>query len=115
MRSLILGLALAAIAAPALAATAGSISAGRQTALNVCSACHVVAAKQEFEPLLVQKTPSFQEVADRPDTTAASLRRFITKTHWDEKTLPMTMPQQMLLDQQTNDVIAYILSLRKTR
>jgi mono/diheme cytochrome c family protein len=110
MRLIALSLALGAAATPALAA---SVAAGRQTALNVCSACHVVADKQEFEPLLIQKTPSFQEVADRPSTTAASLRRFITKTHWDEKSVPMTMPQQMLLDQQRDDVIAYILSLRK--
>ena len=73
----------------------------------------VVAAGQEFEPLLVQKTPGFQEIADDPKTTAASLRRFISSTHWDEKTVPMTMPRQMLGEGQTDDVVAYIMSLRK--
>jgi mono/diheme cytochrome c family protein len=108
-------LALTALASPASGAAShgGSVAAGRQLALNVCSACHVVADKQEFEPLLNQKTPSFQQIANDPKTTPQSLKHFITSTHWDEKTLPMTMPHQMLMGGQTDDVVAYIVSLRK--
>jgi mono/diheme cytochrome c family protein len=113
---LILGLALAVASAPALAAKAApqhaSLAFGQRVAKEVCSACHQVAAKQEFEPLLTQKTPSFQEIADNPKNSAATLRRFITTTHWDEKTIPMTMPHQMLDSSETDDVVAYILSLR---
>ena len=116
---LVLALAAMTMAPPAFAAKPaaghGSVAAGRRIALDVCSACHQVADKQEFEPLLVQKTPSFREIADDPKTTAQSLRRFISTTHWDEKTIPMTMPKQMLDAAETDDVVSYILSLRKPR
>jgi hypothetical protein len=41
------------------------------------------------------------------------LRKFITTTHWDERTIPITMPDPMLAGDQIPDVISYILSLRK--
>jgi mono/diheme cytochrome c family protein len=113
-------LILAAAGSPALAAPsvqppkATTIAAGHTIAVDVCSACHVVADKQPYDPLLQQKTPSFREVANDPKSNAASLRRFITTTHWDEKTIPMTMPRQMLTGGETDQVVAYILSL-KTR
>jgi mono/diheme cytochrome c family protein len=116
---LIFSLALAAFATPALAAKPAasreSVAEGRRIAVFVCSACHQVGDKQEFEPLLTQKTPSFQEIADDPKSTAQSLRRFISTTHWDEKTIPMTMPRQMLMGGETDDVVSYILSLRARR
>jgi hypothetical protein len=40
------------------------------------------------------------------------LRHFVVTTHWDEKTLPLTMPNPELMDPQIADVVAYILSLR---
>ncbi len=92
-----------------------SIDAGRKLALAVCSTCHVVAADQEFPPQLIQHTPSFEEIANRPNTTAISLGRFITTTHWDQKTIPMTMPNFMLMDKQKDNAISYILSLRRKR
>ncbi len=97
------------------AAPASSVAAGREIAMNVCSACHQVAAKQEFPPLLDQRVPSFQTIADNPATTMQSLRRYITTTHWDEKAIPMTMPDLMLQPDQANAVARYILSLRTGR
>ena len=91
----------------------GSVAAGRNIALQVCWACHVVAPDQEFPPMLNQHTPSFDEIANNPNTSAKSLREFITRTHWNEQTIPMTMPNPMLVDEQTAHVISYILSLRK--
>ena len=90
-----------------------SVDDGRKFALAVCSACHVVASDQEFPPQLNQHAPDFQEIADRPNTTAISLRRFIGMTHWDLQTVPMTMPDFALTDKQKDDAIRYILSLRK--
>jgi mono/diheme cytochrome c family protein len=90
-----------------------SIAAGRQLALQVCSVCHVVAPNQEFAPGLEQRTPSFEDIANKPDMSAEFLRKFITTTHWDEKTIPMTMPNPMLTDEQITQVSSYILSLRK--
>lgn len=47
------------------------------------------------------------------DSTHASPRHFVTTTHWDEKSLPLTMPNPCLTDSPIADVVAYILSLRK--
>jgi mono/diheme cytochrome c family protein len=93
----------------------GSASAGRSIALDICSPCHVVAPDQADEPVLNQKTPTFQEIADDPKTSAASLRRFTTTTHWDGKSVPVSMPSPMLMGRQADDVAAYILSLRRAR
>lgn len=94
-------------------ASQDEVAAGRQLALLVCSVCHVVAPDQKFEPRLDQHTPSFEEIANNPSTSAESLRQFITTTHWDEHTIPITMPNPMLVDEQIAQVTSYILSLRK--
>jgi len=85
---------------------------GEQIAREICAVCHVVAADQEFPPLLREPTPSFSEIANRPTTTARGLQRFITKTHWDEHSLPMSMPDPMMLPEQMIAVSHYIMSLR---
>jgi len=91
------------------------VEAGEYVALSICSYCHVVSADARYRPGLKQPTPSFQEIADRPGTTRASLRRFIKTTHWDEKSIPMTMPDPLLEPNQLDDVASYILSLRRSR
>lgn len=88
---------------------------GELVARRTCAFCHVVADDQTTPPLLKQATPSFREIANDPRTTAQSLRRFITTTHWDASRLPMTMPDPMLLDEEYNLVIAYVLSLRTVK
>ncbi|HZZ31548.1 MAG TPA: c-type cytochrome, partial [Phenylobacterium sp.] len=105
----------AGLAHSAAAASASSIAAGREIAMNVCSACHAVSEHPEFPPLLDQPAPSFQVIADRPATTAASLRRYVTTTHWDETSIPMTMPNLMLQSDQADQVARYIISLRKVK
>ena len=89
-----------------------AVREGEHVALYACAYCHVVPANLPAQPILNQPTRSFQDMADDPRTTAKSLRRYITTAHWDVYTLPMTMPDPMLLDQQYDDVVAYILSLR---
>ena len=86
---------------------------GEHLARVVCSACHVVASDQEFPPLLIHPAPSFSDIANRPDTTQKSLRHFIMTTHWDETTIPMTMPNPLLPPEDVTAVTRYILSLRK--
>ncbi len=85
---------------------------GEHLARLICSTCHVVAHDQEFPPGLEIRTPSFYQIAARPDVSTQSLRRFITGTHWDERTIPMTMPDQHLTEEQVQALIHYILSLR---
>jgi mono/diheme cytochrome c family protein len=84
---------------------------GRAFALLVCSACHVVAPDQPFAPILRNPGPAFQMIADKPTTTAASLRVFLSTTHTTMST-PNSMPNPQLADYQINEVISYILSLR---
>jgi mono/diheme cytochrome c family protein len=91
------------------------LEAGEYVALKLCSYCHVVSSDARYRPTLDQKTPSFQEIANDPKTTAASLRRFITATHWDDKTIPMTMPSQSLETDDAANVARYIMSLRQSR
>ena len=104
-------LLVACLALPAGAAD--SVASGRHIAGLVCSPCHVVAKDQEFAPLLNTPTPSFEDIANRPGTSAESLRGFLSGTHWDDKAIPMSMPNPMLAEYQRAAVISYILSLRK--
>lgn len=94
---------------------AAEIARGKHLAQLLCGACHVVAQDQEFPPYLKQSTPSFFEIAARPQTDARSLRRFLTTTHWDEKTIPMRMPNPLLTEEETRALSHYILCLRPDR
>ena len=108
-------LCLCALSGVAISADKGAdraLERGHQLALHVCTACHVVEATQEYPVLLNPPAPPFKEIANRADLTRASLRHFIATTHWDEKVLPLKMPNPELLDSQITDVVAYILSLR---
>ena len=89
------------------------VARGEQLARQQCSACHVVASNQELPPLRQFPTPSFYEIANRPKTSEKSLEHFIGSTHWDMKTVPMSMPDQMLTNEEKVAVSRYILSLRK--
>ena len=104
-------LAVGAVVAAA-APKPGQAQAGKEVALEVCAYCHVVAPDQPFKPELKQPTPSFAEIANRPTSDARSLRRFLTTTHWDGVTYPMTMPNPVVDDESGDQVVAYILSLR---
>ena len=89
------------------------VARGEQLARQQCSACHVVASDQALPPLRQRPTPSFYEIANRPKTSEKSLEHFIGSTHWDMKSVPMTMPDQMLTEDEKVAVSRYILSLRK--
>jgi mono/diheme cytochrome c family protein len=88
------------------------LARGEQIARQICSICHVVAVNQEYPPMLGTPTPSFIEIAHRPETTAKGLRTFLKTTHWDDKTIPTGMPNPMLMPDQAVAVSRYIMSLR---
>jgi hypothetical protein len=67
---------------------------------------------KSWPPILKNVTPSFCEIANRPDTTTRSLARSVTHTHWDEESSPYKMPDPMLNPDQTRAVSQYILTLR---
>jgi mono/diheme cytochrome c family protein len=85
---------------------------GERLAQEVCSACHVVAQKQERAPVLKDRAPSFCEIANRPRTTAQSVAHFVLTTHWDNKAAPVRMPDPMLNKDQAAAVSRYVMSLR---
>jgi mono/diheme cytochrome c family protein len=90
-------------AQPALAQTTGDAVSGREIATKVCSACHRVL------PMTLADTadpPSFQSIADLPSTTGISLNAFLHSNH-------KHMPNFIISSAQSNDLIAYILSLKK--
>lgn len=87
-------------------ATAGDTQvtiAGQALAERWCAECHLVVAEQPYA--WSGDAPTFFEVADDPSVTEAGLRAFLATPH-------ATMPNIVLDRQQTDDIIAYILSLR---
>ena len=66
------------------------------------SACHVVDANQSKA---TDNAPSFRTIAARPDTTADSLDRYLSRAH-------TLMPDFSLSSRERDTLIAYILSLR---
>jgi mono/diheme cytochrome c family protein len=67
-----------------------------------CSGCHPVA-------LRVARTggiaPDFRTIAERPGTNAQTLKAYLESNH-------QLMPNFQLTREETDDVIAYILSLK---
>jgi mono/diheme cytochrome c family protein len=79
------------------------ISSGRQIAAKICGNCH------EISPTMSPKTavgPRFEDIANLPLTTALSLKVFLRSSH-------KRMRNLILSGADSDDVIAYILSLRR--
>jgi mono/diheme cytochrome c family protein len=82
----------------------GDVDAGHAFAREACNACHMVEAEQRA-PRLIAIGPSFRDIANTGGITATALRVFLTTSH-------PKMPNLILTPKETQDVIAYILSLR---
>jgi mono/diheme cytochrome c family protein len=80
----------------------GDPASGRQIATKLCSSCHHV-----LPVTLPDKggPPSFQSIADQPSTTGISLNVFLHSNH-------NNMPDFIVSSAESNDLIAYILSLK---
>ncbi len=79
----------------------GNISSGHQIAITICGNCHE-------DPTSARKTavgPKLEDIANRPSTTAQSLKVFLGSRH-------KRMPNFIISRADTEDVIAYILSLK---
>jgi cytochrome c2 len=90
-----------------------SAAAGKKLAERLCATCHIVAPQQDHTPTRFPPAPAFEQIANRPGIDAASLERFLAVTHWDMKSLPMTMPDFGFTAKDRSDAAAYILSLRQ--
>ncbi len=100
------GLLLATLAAGAHAQQLGDPVAGERFAMLTCAECHMVAVGQSG--LYRADAPPFPDLAQMPSTTALSLRVFLQTPH-----AKRSMPDLVLTENQMDDVIAYILSLRQ--
>ena len=81
----------------------GNAGQGEDLARAVCIDCHAI--DRGFRGTDITGAPSFQDVADMPSATPLSLRVFLRSPH-------LTMPNFALTDEQIDDLIAYIRSLR---
>ena len=81
----------------------GNPLSGQQIATKRCSSCHRVlpmTLSDKADP------PSFQSIADLPSITGISLNVFLHSNH-------RNMPDFIVSSAESNDLIAYILSLKK--
>ena len=67
-------------AGPALAQQADDVAQGHHLATLICSACHLAALDQPFEPILRPPAPSFDSIAQRASTTTESIQKFLATT-----------------------------------
>ncbi len=103
IRQALIALALRLLGtAGAAAQEMGDARAGQAVATALCLPCHVVDGASR-DPARVP--PDFGAVADMASQTALSLRVFLQTPHGD-------MPRYQLTATETDDVIAYVLSLR---
>ena len=79
---------------------AGDPASGRKTATALCGTCHQVGGQGRDSPA------SFVDIANMTSTTALSLKVFLRSSHEE-------MPNLIINNSDTDDLIAYILSLKK--
>jgi mono/diheme cytochrome c family protein len=99
------GLLLSSLSSPpAVSQQIGDAEKGRQFALEACTECHAVRPAEPRSP--VPEAARFEDVANTPGITAIALTALFQTSH-------PTMPNIVMTDAQTRDVIQYILSLKK--
>jgi mono/diheme cytochrome c family protein len=96
----LLAVASLALPAPLLAQPAGDPVRGCQLAEGTCASCHRIDGKNLDAP------PGFAAVAAMPSTTALSLKVFLRSNHKE-------MPNLIISNPDTDDIVAYILSLKR--
>ena len=79
------------------------ITSGRQIAITICGNCHEDPASSRNSAV----GPRLEDIANLPSTTALSLKEFLGSRH------KKRMPNFLLSRADTDDVIAYILSLKR--
>ena len=92
----------AGIASAAPLDTTGDVGAGHTLAQRWCSVCHKVEANATQIP---DVPPTFGSIAAMPSTTATSLKVYLQTSH-------PVMPDLKLSQEEINDAVAYILSLK---
>ncbi len=76
---------------------------GHRLAQAWCAECHAIEAKPT---LRTTSAPDFADIASRPSTTALSLKVFLRTNH-------PSMPNIVIAPDQTDDLVNYILGLKR--
>ena len=103
-RTLLTGIAF--LTATNCAVAQGDAKAGFGFAGLVCAECHAVRAGESKSPH--EQVPSLQTIANASGVTATALRIWFQTDH-------RSMPTVVLREEDSDNVIAYILSLKKRR
>ena len=82
----------------------GDIARGQVLSEAWCSSCHLVSAADRTRAS--DGPPSFEAIARQPSTTSTGLRVYLQTPH-------PRMPNDVLSGTQTDDIVAYILSLKR--
>ena len=80
-----------------------SASAGHRLAEAWCKDCHAIDATAAGT---TRGPPDFIAIANRPSTTALSLKVFLQTSH-------RSMPNLIIAPDQADDLVSYILSLKR--
>jgi mono/diheme cytochrome c family protein len=80
-----------------------SATAGRHLAEAWCTECHAIEAAPTRK---ATAAPDFADIANRPSTTALSLTVFLRTNH-------PSMPNIVIAPDQSDDLVNYILSLKR--
>ena len=104
VQKIFLVLAASAFVSPAWAEESGNVRDGLRFAQNVCAECHAVRDGERASPNA--QAPSFTSVANTRGMNAMALEVWFQTPH-------PTMPNLKFSNQESDNVIAYILSLRK--
>ncbi len=99
----LIALAAMCLPAPASAQIQGNAAAGQKLAVRLCGDCHRTEAGPGLSPL--GAAPRFSAVAKTKGMSALALNVWMKTSH-------PTMPNIQLTDDASDDIIAYILSLR---
>ena len=97
-------MSIAVVWSAAAQGPAGDLEAGRTFALKSCSECHVVDDTRQVRAS--DSVPSFAAIAGDRKATAKTLRTFLQAPHGQ-------MPDFILTREEIDNVIAYIVSLRR--
>jgi mono/diheme cytochrome c family protein len=96
--------ALCLITATAEAQQIGSARQGHRLARTVCAQCHAV--DEQPRPWTNPNAPSFEAIANIPGMTSAALSVALQTSH-------RSMPNFVIKGQEAQNIIAYILSLKR--
>jgi len=107
----VVGFSALALAAPTSSAAAAHAAEGRELTQSACGPCHAVSPDSREAPILRPPASSLLDVVRRSSFSEGFLRRFLASGH-GRNAPPGATPHPALTDEQTDAVVAYILSLK---